>query len=239
LANLFQVARDAKVQIHRLSRQKDNLNQIREMKQTTIQIYIEEAICGATVFATSKRTKFHPYNGSRALPLPEEEAAWKLIAGENAQWGIGKVIEPKEGEFDNLTWFKNLSERIDRVCGNRKFKSKVSVLESVSQGYAIKWSVTIYWDKPIPKFSQDTKGTWTLREFNGCSKRGRILDKFDGTLECLGDDLYWRLPDGEVPEGYDAFPDYNSVIVCQTLEEENENPIWWGFEFKPSRKSNK
>jgi hypothetical protein len=209
------------------------------MKQTTIEIYIEEAICGATVFATSKRTKFHPYNGSRALPLPEEEVAWKLIAGENAQWGIGKVIEPKEGEFDSLTWFKNLSERIERVCGNRKFKTKVRVLESVSQGYAIKWSVTIYWDKPTTKPPQDTLGTWTLREFKGTSKRGRILDRFTGTLECHGDDLYCRLPDGDVPEGYDAFPDYNSVIVCQTLEEENENPIWWGFEFKPSRKSNK
>jgi hypothetical protein len=209
------------------------------MKQTTIQIYIEEAICGATVFATSKRTKFHPYYGVRTLPIPEEEEAWKLIAGENAQWGIGKVIEPKEGEFDNVTWFKNLSERIERVCGNRKFKTKVRAIETTWQGYAIKWSVTIYWDKPIQKPSQDTKGTWTLREFKGCSKRGRILDKFTGTLECLGDDLYWRLPDGEVPEGYDAFPDYNSVIVCQSISEEVENLTWWGFEFKSKKKSKK
>jgi hypothetical protein len=36
LANLFQVARDAKVQIHRLPRQKDNLNQIREMRTHTL-----------------------------------------------------------------------------------------------------------------------------------------------------------------------------------------------------------
>jgi len=208
------------------------------MKQTTIQIYVEEAICGATVFATSKRTKFHPYNGSRALPLPEEEAAWKLIAGENAQWGIGKVIEPKEGEFDNLTWFKNLSERIDRVCGNRKFKSKVRVLDRVSQGYAIKWSVTFYWDKPRETPRKDTQGVWTLKEFKGTSKRGKIIDQFDGILECLGDDLYYRLPDGDIPEGYDAFPDYGSVIVCQSISEEVENLTWWGFEFKPKKKSN-
>jgi len=206
------------------------------MKQTTIQIYIEEAICGATVFATSRRTKFHPYYGVRTLPLPEEEAAWKLIAGENAQWGIGKVIEPKEGEFDNLTWFKNLSERIERVCGNRKFKTKVCAIELTWQGYAIKWSVTIYWDKPTAKPPQDTQGTWTLREFKGTAKRGKILDKFDGTLECLGDDLYWRLPDGEVPKSYDVYPDYNSVIVCQSISEEVENLTWWEFEFKKSKK---
>lgn len=209
------------------------------MKQITIQIYIEEAICGATIFATSKRTKFHPYNGSRNLPLPEEEKAWKLVAGDNAQWGMGKTIEPKDGEFDDLEWYKNLSDRIERVCNNRKFKSKVHVLERVSQGYAIKWSVTFYWDKPRETQRKDTHGVWTLKQFKGTSKRGKIIDQFNGILECLGDDLYWRLPDGDVPEGYDAFPDYNSVIVCQTLEEENENPIWWGFEFKPSRKSNK
>jgi hypothetical protein len=209
------------------------------MKQTTIQIYVEEAICGATVFATSRRTKFHPYNGSRTLPLPEEEAAWKLIAGDNAQWGIGKTIEPKEGEFDNLTWFKNLSERIERVCGNRKFKTKIKVLESVSQGYAIKWSITFYWNKPTETPRKDTQGVWTLKEFKGTSRRGKIIDKFDGILECSGDDLYWKLPDGEIPEGYDAYPDYNSVIVCQGISEEVENLTWWGFEFKPNKKSKK
>jgi len=209
------------------------------MKQTTIQIYIEEAICGATVFATSRRTKFHPYNGSRTLPLPEEGTAWKLIAGENAQWGIGKVIEPKEGEFDELQWYKNLSERIERVCNNRKFKSKVSVLERVSQGYAIRWSVTFYWNKPTDLPHKDTQGVWTLKEFKGTARRGKIIDQFDGILECLGDDLYWRLPDGEVPEGYEVFPDYNSVIVCQTITEEKENPTWWGFEFKPKKKKTK
>lgn len=208
------------------------------MKQTTVQIYIEEAICGATVFATSKRTKFHPYNGSRNLPLPEEEQAWKLVAGDNAQWGIGKSIEPKEGEFDELEWYKNLSERIERVCKNRKVKSKVRVLDRVSQGYAIKWSVAFYWDKPRETQRKDTHGIWTLKEFKGTARRGKVIAQFDGILECHGDDLYWSLPDGEVPEGYDVFPDYGSVMVCQTLEED-ENPIWWGFEFKPSRKSNK
>ena len=207
------------------------------MKQTTIQIYVEEAICGATVFATSRRTKWSQYGETKRLPLPEEEQAWKLIAGDNAQWGIGKSIEPNEGEFDEFQWFKNLSERIERVCGNRKFKSKVSVLERVSQGYAVKWSVTFYWNKPTDRPSKDTHGVWTLKEFKGTARRGKIIDQFDGILECFGDDLYWRLPDGEVPEGYDAFPDYNSVIVCQTITEEKENPIWWGFEFKPKKKS--
>jgi hypothetical protein len=36
LANLFQVTRDAKVQINSLSRQKDNLYQIREMRTHTL-----------------------------------------------------------------------------------------------------------------------------------------------------------------------------------------------------------
>jgi hypothetical protein len=209
------------------------------MKQTTIQIYVEEAICGATVFATSRRTKWSQYGETRTLPLPEEEKAWKLIAGEDAQWGIGKSIEPKEGEFDELQWYKNLSERIERVCNNRKFKSKVSVLDRVSQGYAIRWSVTFFWDKPKETPIKDTHGVWTLKEFKGTARRGKIIDQFDGILECLGDDLYWRLPDGEVPEGYDAFPDYGSVIVCQTITEEKENPIWWGFEFKPKKKKTK
>ena len=206
------------------------------MKQTTIQVYVEEAVCGATVFATSRRTKWSQYGETRTLPLPEEEKAWKLIAGENAQWGIGKSIEPKEGEFDESEWYKNLSERIERVCGNRKFKSKVRVIDRVSQGYAVKWSVTFYWNKPTDRPRKDTQGVWTLKEYKGTSRRGKVIDQFDGILECLGDDLYWRLPDGEVPEGYDAFPDYNSVIVCQTIAEEKENPIWWGFEFKPKKK---
>ncbi len=207
------------------------------MKQTTIQIYVEEAICGATVFATSRRTKWSQYGETKSLPLPEEEKAWKLIAGDNAQWGIGKSIEQKEGEFDELQWFKNLSERIERVCNNRKFKSKVRVLDRVSQGYAVKWSVTFFWNKPTDPPRKDTHGIWTLKEFKGTARRGKIIDQFDGILECLGDDLYWRLPDGEVPEGYDVFPDYNSVIVCQTIAEEKENPIWWEFKFKPKKKS--
>jgi hypothetical protein len=207
------------------------------MKQTTIQIYVEEAICGATVFATSRRTKWSEYGEAISLPLPEEEKAWKLIAGENAQWEIGKSIEPKEGEFDESEWYKNLSERIERVCGNRKFKSKVRVIDRVSQGYAVKWSVTFYWNKPTETPSKDTHGVWTLKEYKGTARRGKVIDQFDGILECLGDDLYWRLPDGEVPEGYDAFPDYNSVIVCQTIAEEKENPIWWEFKFKPKKKS--
>ena len=207
------------------------------MKQTTIQVYVEEAICGATVFATSRRTKWSQYGETRSLPLPEEEKAWKLIAGDNAQWGIGKSIEPKEGEFDELQWFKNLSERIERVCGNRKFKSKVRVLDRVSQGYAIRWSVTFYWDKPTETPRKDTQGVWTLKEYKGTTRRGKVIDQFKGILECFGDDLYWSLPGGEVPEGYDVFPDYGSVIVCQTIAEEKENPIWWEFEFKPKKRN--
>lgn len=209
------------------------------MKQTTIQIYVEEAICGATVFATSHRTKWNPYGETQMMPLPQEVEAWKLIAGNDAKWGIGKSIEPKEGEFDELNWYKNLSERIERVCNNRKFKSKVRVLKRVSQGYAIRWSVTFYWNKPTDPPRKDTQGVWTLKEFKGLSRRGKIIDQFDGTLECFGDDLYCRLPDGDVPEGYEVFPDYNSVIVCQTIIEEKENPIWWGFEFKPKKKKTK
>jgi hypothetical protein len=205
------------------------------MKQTTIQITIQEEVCGASLFATSRRTKWNK-NGARKHPLPEDERAWKLIAGENAQWGIGKAIEPKEGEFDDLTWYRNLSERIERVCGNRKFKTKVRVIGRVSQGYAIKWAVTFYWDKPKEKPCMDTYGAWTLKEFKGTSKRGKIITKFDGCLECHGDDLYYHLPNGDVPRGYDTYADYNSVIVCQTLEEENQIPIWWEFKFKKSKK---
>lgn len=207
------------------------------MKQTTIQIYIEENICGATIFATSRRTKWSQYGETRTLPLLQEEEAWKLIAGENAQWGIGKIIEPKEGEFDNIEWYKNLSERVERVCNNRKFKSKVRAIERVSQGYAIKWSVTFYWDKPRETQHKDTHGVWTLKEYKGTSRRGKVIGRFDGILECLGDDLYCYLPEGCVPDGYEIYPDYHIVDVCQSLYREDENPIWWRFEFKQKRKS--
>ncbi len=201
------------------------------MKQTTIQIYIEEAIWGANVFATSRRTKWNQ-DGNRKPPLPEEEQAWKLIAGQDSQWGIGKWIEPKEGETDSTEWFKALSERIERVCNNRKFKSKVRIVQQTTQGYAIKWSVTFYWDKPKETQHKGTHGVWTLKEYKGTSSRGKVIERFDGILECYGDDLYRRLPDGYVPDGYDIFPDYDVVIVCQSIREEKENPIWWEFEFK-------
>lgn len=205
------------------------------MKQTTIQVYIEEAIWGANVFATSRRTRWRQ-DGSRKEPLPEEDQAWKLIAGQNSQWEIGKLIEPKDGETDSTEWFRMLSERIERVCNNRKFKSKVRAIKSVSQGYAVKWSVTFYWDKPRETQHKDTHGVWTLKEYKGVARRGRLIDRFDGILECDGDDLYWRLPNGGIPNGYDVFPDYNVVSVCQTITEEKENPTWWEFEFKCKRR---
>lgn len=201
------------------------------MKQTTIKIHIQEEVCGATIFATSRRTKWNE-DGSRKSPLPEEEQAWRLIAGENAQWGVGRAIEPKRGEFDDSTWFWNISERIERVCNNRKFKSKVRVIERVSQGYAIKWAVTFYWDKPKEKPCMDTYGVWKLKEFKNNSKRGKIIAEFDGFLECHGDDIYCHLPNGDVPEGYDVYPDYNSVIVAPKIPENVENLIWWEFDFK-------
>jgi hypothetical protein len=210
-----------------------------QMKQTTIQIYIEEEICGATVFATSRRTKFCQHTGSRANPLPEEETLWRMIAGESAQWGIGRIIEPKDGEFDNVTWFKNLSESIERVCKKRPYKTKVRALNLTPQGYPTRWSVTVFWDKPTPPPLKDTPGLWTLRQFEGAKRRGKVLCEFDGTLECCGDDLYCFLPDGCVPDGYDIFPDYMSVVVCQSLEEEVENPVWWEFTFKPRKRFKK
>ncbi len=205
------------------------------MKQTTIQIHIEEALCGANVFATSRRTKWHPYGENRIAPLPEEENLWRMIAGESAQWGIGRTIEPKDGEFDNATWFKNLSERVERVCNKRKFKTNVRALNLTPQGYPTRWSVTAFWNKPNPPPLQDTPGIWTLRQFEGAKRRGKVLREFGGTLECCGDDLYCFLPDGCVPDGYEVFPDFHSVVVCQSIVEENENPIWWEFTFKAKR----
>ena len=205
------------------------------MKQTTIQVFVEEGICGATVFSTSKRTGLNQFGESRKSPLPEEEMAWKLIAGDNAKWGVGKTIEPKEGEFDNVDWYKNLSERIERVCKKRKFQTKVRVLQCVPQGYAVRWSMTVYWDKPSFRPFQDTEGKWTLREYNRTSRKAKIISEFKGTLECCGDDLYCYLPDECVPDGYEVYPDWHSVIVQQSLEGNIDNSIWWEFRFKKTK----
>jgi hypothetical protein len=207
------------------------------IKQTTIQIYIEEAIFGATVFATSSRTGWTHYGTGRNLPLPEEEQAWRLIAGENAQWGVGKIIEPKAE--DDEEWLQKLSERIQRVCSKRKFKTKVKPLETCSKGYATRWAVTFYWSKPLPPPIFDTPGIWKLREYKGTSRKCRIIKEIKASLECSGDDLYCHLPDGDVPEGYDAYPDYNSVAVMPTTEEAmKKTTCWWEFRFKAKRKKN-
>lgn len=192
---------------------------------------------GATIYATSSRTRFNLHCGGQKPPLPEEEQAWKLIAGESARWGVGREIEPKKGEKDNALWWRNLSERIERVCKSRKFKTKVIADSRGPVKYPLGWKVTVYWDKPVPAPSEETHGVWTLREYKGTNPKARILCEFPGTLECEGDDLYRHLPGGDVPDGYDTYPDYNTVSVSQSLLDADEKALWWEFRFQKRRKS--
>ena len=194
------------------------------MTQSTIQIDIIEDIDGLIVSASSKRK----------INLKNQEA-WSMIGGENAKWGTPKYLKPKDGPL-NQEWIKSVSERIQRVCSNRPYHTKVRPLSTCNAGYATSWAVTVYWNKPKQKESSETHGKWILREYRKPTKRGKTLCEFEGTLECHGDDLYCELPDGDVPEGYDTFPDIGSVLVAPVYENLSELKPYWIFTFRPSRR---
>jgi len=198
------------------------------MKQTTIRIAVEESIIGATIFPASRWGRSYDYS-----PNEWEMKAWQLIAGEGHPWGIGRAVEPKEGEsLDD--WWKAFSDRLERVCGNRAFKSKVKVLSRFPQGSVKELQVTFYWNKPKDPPNKETPGRWILREYKGTSRRGKILADIPATLECWGDDLYKYLP--YEAHNYEVLPDIGDIIIQQNYSEKVENPAWYRFTFKKSRK---
>ena len=99
-------------------------------------------------------------------------------------------------------------------------------------GDAEEVAVTVYWDRPATPPNADTPGRWKLVEHRNGKRK--VLAEIDAALECDGDDLYCHLPDGDVPPGFDVFPDYGSVLVLP--EKDPTEDLWWEFNFRPRRK---
>lgn len=114
------------------------------MKQTTIQLNIEETLFGAAIFAGNARGKFFEHT-----PTKYEEKAFKLLCGERAQWGLGFEVAPKGELPDNENWWHEFSNRFLRVCAKRKYKTKVRILERFPNGNVRKAAVTVFWDKEV------------------------------------------------------------------------------------------
>lgn len=201
------------------------------MKQTTIRVYLEENICGVAAFAApAKVTR----NRIEYSPTEWDRRAWRVMAGEAAKWGMGIDILPKDGKPPTSEWLSDVSQRLVRVCKKRKFKTKVRIAKTFPNGDAEEVAVTVYWDRPVTPPNADTPGRWKLVEHRNGKRK--VLAEIDAPLECLGDDLYCHLPYGDVPPGFDVFPDYGSVLVLP--EKDPTEDLWWEFNFRPSRRAN-
>ncbi len=203
------------------------------MKQTTIRVRLEEDIAGMCAWAApAKVTR----NRIEYAPSEWDRRAWRVMAGEAAEWGKPIEIYPKDGPTLAFTpqWAHEVSERLVRVCKKRKFKTKVRVAKTFPNGDAEEVAVTVYWDRPVAPPNADTPGRWKLVEHR--KGKRRKLGEVEATLECDGDELYCHLPDGDVPPGHDVFPDYGSVLVLP--ESQATEDLWWEFTFRPGKRRN-
>jgi len=201
------------------------------MKQTTIKLELEEEIFGANVLPAPARGSRYQYT-----PKPEEIQLWEAIVT-GAPWSAGKRVEPKEGQPDNLDWWKELGARVVRICENRpKVKTRVRVVKTFPGGSPRIIAVTAFWNRPKIVPTLDPIGVWTLKEHrNAKDGKGRILNRIAVTLGCDGDELYCHLPDGDIPEGYDCFPDVGDILVARKDWTAEDQHHWWRFHFRPTR----
>jgi hypothetical protein len=201
------------------------------MKQTTIRVRLEEDIAGVCAWpAPAKVTR----NRIEYAPSEWDRRAWRVMAGEAAEWGKPIEVRPKEGGCPSAEWMREVSERLVRVCKKRKFKTKVRVAKTFPNGDAEEVAVTVYWDRPVTPPNAETPGRWKLIEHRK-GKRHKLAE-IDATLECCGDELYCHLPEGDVRPGYDVFPDYGSVLVLP--ESQATEDVWWEFTFRPGKRRN-
>lgn len=198
------------------------------MKQTTITLEIEEDILGANVLPGPARGSRYQYT-----PKPEEIRLWEEIVT-GANWHAGKHVEPKDGAPDDMDWHKEFSARLLRVCENRpKVKTKVRVSKTFPGGSPRIVKVTAFWNRTKEKPTVDPMGVWTLKEHRSAKDgKGRILSLIPASLGCDGDDLYCHLPDCDIPEGYDCFPDVGDVQVNPTDWHAEDTRPWWSFHFR-------
>ena len=200
------------------------------MKQTTIRVRLEEDIAGVCAWpAPAKVTR----NRIEYAPSEWDRRAWRVMAGEAAEWGKPIEVYPKDGQVSTPEWLSEVSQRLVRVCKKRKFKTKVRIAKTFPNGDAEEVAVTVYWDRPVTPPNADTPGRWKLVEHRNGKRK--VLAEIDAPLECLGDDLYCHLPYGDVPPGFDVFPDYGSVLVLP--EKDPTEDLWWEFNFRPSRRA--
>ena len=203
------------------------------MKQTTIQIEIEEIICGAAVILRDKHGRLLDKPNAHELRL------WQVINGKPEDWAaISRDVDMKDpGDYAN--WHKEFGERLLRVCANRaQVVTKVRVAKTFPAGGPRFVAVTAFWDRTVKKpltIFDDRNGVWTLREYRKAKTSGnyvpRILTRIKDTLHCDGDDLYGYLPNG-IPEGYVVEPDFSEVLVFHRTD---ENAPHWKFTFKATR----
>lgn len=193
------------------------------MKQTTIIIELEEDILGCNFIPQLPR-KF-------VAPNEQHIALWQQIAATRSNpapnWSAVHVADNgKEG------FWVDIQERIVRICKSRpNHPVKIREVRTPSNRL-LRVHVTVYWDRKKQQTTNDPMGVWTLREMKG-HRTVRILnDCIPATLGCLGEELYCHLPDGDIPEGYDIFPDIGDIAICQTTA---DSDIWWRFNFKKSR----
>ena len=202
------------------------------MKQTTLQLEIEETICGATVLLRDKHGRLLDRPNAHELRL------WQIVNGKPEDWKAPfREIDMKATD-DYAKWHKEFGERLLRVCANRsQVVTKVRVAKTFPGGGPRFVAVTAFWNrqakKPLTIFD-DRNGIWTLREYRR-AKTGnfvpRILTRIKDTLHCDGDDLYAYLPDG-MPDGYVVESDVFDVFIFHPTD---ENAAHWKFTFKTTR----
>ena len=186
---------------------------------TTIYCEIEENIYGADV--VPKLLK--------GLPTENHLKAWYLISKEDG-WHE-RNVEPKENETNSTEWYRQLGERLLRVCSSRKFKTNASVHKRFPNNSIRTVRVTIDWDKPVVSpLDKEVYGDWTLRKIES-GKRNKVLSKHRGNLYCDGDDLVEYLPDEA--KDFECEPDGRSVVY---FDKDNETSAYYEFRFQPKRK---
>jgi hypothetical protein len=194
-------------------------------KQTTIYLDIEEQVDPLEVVIFPRGPQHRGAYSMPFLTMPQNNAFDMVTRGKDRNVHGVRVfsfhLKKQDGQTDAQAWAA-FRARILRVLNNRP--DFVTKCEQVNP---LRYKFTVYWNKPKARKSADTPGVWTLRERANSGRTVRIIETFPGALECSGDDLYCHLPEGDVPEGFEVFPDFAVVNVWPVAENDTRN----GYEF--------